>query len=157
MLAISFSGMAIAGCLTFPMSSALGFTGVDGGGPLVFYVPGKNLVYITVTAMSIIQYFSGAMCIIWCMLFLLFIAESPEKQRWISASELEYLTLNTTIKKKQDKKKSTPLGLMLISVPLWSFHIGLCANSFSYFILMFTLPTFIDKTLQLGILMVHRE
>ncbi len=41
LLALSFSGLSIAACANFPMASALCFTGVDGGWPLVFYVPGN--------------------------------------------------------------------------------------------------------------------
>ncbi len=40
LMSIALLGMAIAGCTNFPLSSALCFSGVDGGWPMVFYVQG---------------------------------------------------------------------------------------------------------------------
>ena len=41
-MSLVFSGIPIAIIINFPLSSALCESGIDGGWPLVFYIPGKT-------------------------------------------------------------------------------------------------------------------
>ncbi len=83
------------------------------------------------------------------------IAEDPKEQRWISPRELDYLLKESKVGQQQSGKNApAPLKEMMLSVPLWSCHVALCANTFGFFIIGLTLPTFIDKTLHYGILKV---
>ena len=41
-MSVAFAGIPFACLANFPMSSLLCSTGIDGGWPMVFYVPGDN-------------------------------------------------------------------------------------------------------------------
>ena len=42
LMSITYSGMSLANILTYPVSSMLCSSGIDGGWPMVFYGPGKS-------------------------------------------------------------------------------------------------------------------
>ena len=44
-MSIVFAGIPVAIIVNYPLSSALCESGVDGGWPLVFYIPGKFVVF----------------------------------------------------------------------------------------------------------------
>ena len=46
-MAIAYSGISVANIINFPLAGLLCVSGVDGGWPLIFYLPGEyNLFYI---------------------------------------------------------------------------------------------------------------
>ena len=49
LLSIAWCGVPIATMVNFPLSSALCHTGIDGGWPMVFYVPGNSLRFTKCT------------------------------------------------------------------------------------------------------------
>merc|ERR1719471_1229581 len=84
LMSLAYAGVPTATVLTFPLSSWLCQSGLDGGWPLTFYVPGTT-------------------GLLWCILFYFLIYSSPATHPRISREELEYLTSSLTA--SQEKLK----------------------------------------------------
>ncbi len=131
LLALAFLGLSVAGITNFPLSSALCYSGVDGGWPLVFYVP-------------------GVACVLWCAAFQAFVADRPEHHKRIGEAELEYLKSGGVAA----RPKSTPYAKILLSGRLWALHFTILCATYASFSMYISLPSFIDEALKVGILKV---
>ena len=72
LMSIVFSGISFANMINLPFSAALCATGIDGGWPMVFYVP-------------------GALGLLWCVTFYFLCFSTPQNHPWISDYEKTYL------------------------------------------------------------------
>ena len=84
LMSMAYAGIPTATVATFPLTSWLCHSGLDGGWPMAFYVPGTT-------------------GLIWCLLFYILIYSTPEDHPRISKGELEYLKRKEK-PKKQDMK-----------------------------------------------------
>ncbi|XP_054712676.1 sialin-like [Uloborus diversus] len=98
------SGYGVGSFLAVIVSGALCGTHFLGGWPSVFY--------------------TGGLCgILWCLLCIFMMCETPETHPTISQEELEYIQIGIgTVKKEKILK--IPWKEMALSVPLWALAIG---------------------------------
>ena len=124
-MTLAYAGNPTATVLTFPISSWLCQSGLDGGWPLTFYVPGS-------TGLT------------WCLLFYFLVYSSPSTHPRITARERLYLSSNTSNK---GEKLEVPWLEMLKSPAvhaLWFTH--LC-SAFGFYLLNINLSLFIREAL----------
>ena len=72
LMSIVFSGISFANMINLPFSAGLCATGIDGGWPMVFYVP-------------------GGLGLLWCLIFKFLCFSTPQNHPWISDLEKMYL------------------------------------------------------------------
>ena len=124
-MTLAYAGNPTATVLTFPISSWLCQSGLDGGWPLTFYVPGTT-------------------GLVWCLMFYLLVYSSPATHPRINSSERLYLTSNTSTK---EEKLEVPWLAMAKSPAvhaLWFTH--LC-SAFGFYLLNINLSIFIREAL----------
>lgn len=106
LMSIVYSAVAAATVVNYPLSSLLCETGLDGGWPMVFYVPG--LAGLLLSA-----------------IFHFFVYNDPSAHPRISLEEEKYLT--NACKDNKNEKLVVPWKAMLTSVPmhaLWITHVA---------------------------------
>ena len=125
-MSLAYAGVPTATVLTFPLSSWLCQSGLDGGWPLTFYVPGTT-------------------GLVWCLLFYFLVYSNPQTHPRISRSELDYLT--TSLSPSSEEKLKVPWRQMMGSPAvhaLWFTH--LC-SAFGFYLLAINLTLFIREAL----------
>ena len=77
-MSIVFSGISFANMINLPFSAGLCATGIDGGWPMVFYVP-------------------GGLGLLWCLIFKFLCFSTPQNHPWISDLEKIYLVTSCKV------------------------------------------------------------
>ena len=77
-MSIVFSGISFANMINLPFSAGLCATGIDGGWPMVFYVP-------------------GGLGLLWCLIFKFLCFSTPQNHPWISNIEKMYLVTSCKV------------------------------------------------------------
>ena len=145
---ISNTLLVLAGIVI--LFAAGGFICKTVGWPALFYIP-------------------GGISLVWLLLFLVLAADTPEKHRWISASERDYILASQAQRsrqrgpaREQNSNSARPLSnrirsswILICSVltspcvlALWATHVvsDLCDFTFAS-----NIPSFIDEVLYLNI------
>ena len=78
LMSIVFSGISFANMINLPFSAGLCATGIDGGWPMVFYVP-------------------GGLGLLWCLIFKFLCFSTPQNHPWISDFEKIYLVTSCKV------------------------------------------------------------
>ena len=119
LMSIVLSGLALANVVNLPFSAALCATGIDGGWPMVFYVP-------------------GLIGIVWCLAFHFMCFSSPCDHPWISKEEQMFLQIANCSRSNNNRSLKTPFVSMLKSKPVYALAIthlchawGSLMNNFS--------------------------
>ena len=84
LMSMAYAGIPTATVATFPLTSWLCYSGLDGGWPMAFYVPGTT-------------------GLIWCFLFYLLIYSRPEDHPRIAKGELQFLRGAKNVNKQKLK------------------------------------------------------
>ena len=100
LMSIVFSGISFANMINLPFSAGLCATGIDGGWPMVFYVP-------------------GGLGLLWCLIFKFLCFSTPQNHPWIS--DLEKMYLVTSCKVIIFTIKSTEMPLFKLAGILGEF------------------------------------
>ena len=100
LMSIVFSGISFANMINLPFSAGLCATGIDGGWPMVFYVP-------------------GSLGLLWCLIFKFLCFSTPQNHPWISNIEKMYLV--TSCKVIIFTIKSTEMPLFKVAGILGDF------------------------------------
>ena len=137
LMSVTFSALYAANVTTSPLTSWLCNSGIDGGWPMAFYVPGTT----------------GA---IWCILFYVLIYSRPEDHPRISMEELKYLVGNEPIVKGKEQVVKDTLTVPWLEMAkstavhaLWITH--LCSY-FCVYLILINLSLFIREALGFNIL-----
>ncbi|CAF1023860.1 unnamed protein product [Brachionus calyciflorus] len=133
LLAISNSGSLIGNALTFLIGGVLCASGFLGGWPSIFYL-------------------TGFLGVIWCLLWILIVSDSPESNKWINAEESNYIIEKTydEVLKKEQKMKIPWIKIFKSKSVLCLILSTLCGN---FGISLFTtcLPTYMKEVLDFDI------
>lgn len=123
MISIYVAGASVGTCILFPVAGMLIGTF---GWPSVFY-------------------FTGAVSIIWCFLWVFLAFDSPETHPWISDKEKIFI-----IDSRQESFESSniPWKKLLISKPVWAVAAGHLASNWGNYQLNSLLPTYLANVLQ---------
>ena len=121
-----FAGVPIACLVNYPLASFLCQSGIDGGWPMVFYVPG----------------FIG---FVWCLICYFVVYSNPSQHPRISAEEKNFLlNSNRTISGKVSWK-NVPWGSILKSAPVHSLWISHFSCAWSFYLIAISLPLFTSE------------
>lgn len=95
-----------------------------------------------------IFYVEGALCLIWCILWWLMIADSPEEQtRFINQKEKNYIIMSLGGHKK-NIPKVIPWLQVFRSKPFMAILITHFCSNFGWYMLLIELPTFMNQILK---------
>ncbi|XP_069091779.1 sialin isoform X1 [Pleurodeles waltl] len=91
-------------------------------------------------------YIFGAFGILWFVLWLLFVSDTPETHRTISPSERDYIL--SSLKSQLSTQKSIPCGAMITSLPLWAIIVAHFSYNWTFYTLLTLLPTYMKDILR---------
>ncbi|XP_071559510.1 putative inorganic phosphate cotransporter [Temnothorax nylanderi] len=95
-----------------------------------------------------IFYVEGVLCLIWCTLWWLMIADSPEEQtRFITQEEKSYIVTSLGGHKKNIPKR-VPWLQVFRSKPFMAILIAHFCSNFGWYMLLIELPTFMNQILK---------
>lgn len=119
------ASMTFAGS-KFGMSIMLGFGGL---------IAGSNAGWPT------IFYLSGGIGILWCIIWWIYVTDTPAQSKHLSTEERLYLD---TIEDISDTKKTIPWRCILTSIPFWSTVIAHISASWGFYLLLTEIPTYLN-------------
>jgi ACS family sodium-dependent inorganic phosphate cotransporter-like MFS transporter 5 len=119
-------GEIVGSIVIFPLAGYLCKCGFAGGWPSVFYV-------------------SGILSIVWCLLWLVLVYDTPSSHPRISQKELKYIQTALQSEKKEVVGR-TPWFRILTSWAVWANIVSHVCNDFGLYILLTSLPTYLKDT-----------
>ena len=138
LIAIAFGGFTAANIVNYPLSSLLCYTGVDGGWPLIFYVP--------------------ASCgVLWSIVYFFLAAPNPESHKRITNDEKLYLRSYSckTVTGDSDTKMSLPWTQALLTIPVHVLWIAHFVANWAYYLIGMNIPLYVNEVFNLGIVYVR--
>ncbi|XP_045699796.1 sialin isoform X4 [Phyllostomus hastatus] len=127
LLSISYAGAQLGTVISLPLS-----------GIICFYM---NWTYVF--------YFFGIVGIIWFVLWIWLVSDTPETHRTISHQEKEYI--RSSLKNQLSSQKSVPWIPMLKSLPLWAIVVAHFSYNWSFYTLLTLLPTYMKEILRFNV------
>ncbi|XP_035880251.1 sialin isoform X3 [Phyllostomus discolor] len=127
LLSISYAGAQLGTVISLPLS-----------GIICFYM---NWTYVF--------YFFGIVGIIWFVLWIWLVSDTPETHRTISHQEKEYI--RSSLKNQLSSQKSVPWVPMLKSLPLWAIVVAHFSYNWSFYTLLTLLPTYMKEILRFNV------
>ena len=125
LMSMAYAGIPTATVATFPLSSWLCKSGIDGGWPLAFYVP-------------------GATGLLWCLAFHLLVYSRPQDHPRITAGERRHLKAPDS---NETKKLKVPWMAMLASPAVHALWITHLCSAFGYYLIVINISLFIREAL----------
>ncbi|XP_071526822.1 sialin-like isoform X2 [Panulirus ornatus] len=128
-MAFTFMSSCLGTVITMPLC---GVIIANIGWPAVFYV-------------------GGGVSLLWVLLWMSLMHETPEEHPTISAQERQYILDNIKREATRNKPGRTPWKSFLTSVPLWAAHTSQMGSMFGFNLLLTQLPTYMDNILGFSI------
>ncbi|XP_030764127.1 sialin-like isoform X2 [Sitophilus oryzae] len=88
-----------------------------------------------------IFYFSGGMALIWSLIWIILIKESPESDKWISHSELHYIQQSLKDAKPVESFP-VPWKNILICKAVWALQVAIFCEAWGFYTLLTLLPKY---------------
>ncbi|OWF44378.1 Sialin [Mizuhopecten yessoensis] len=136
LVGFSFGGCQLGNALAFPVASLLCQYGFDGGWPAIFYV-------------------LGGMALIWTIVWLVCVRNTPAEKPGISDLEVRYIesSLGYVISPKNSDKKKHPIPwkAMLTSLPVWAILVANFCGNYGAYMLLTQMPTYMKEVLHFDI------
>lgn len=129
--AVVYAGSNFGTVVSLPVSGWLCSLEFWGGWPLAFYL-------------------FGGLGILWYILWVIFIYDTPAQHKWIDPQEKAYIEA-TVEKKDEDNDDGVPWVSVLTSMPIWAIAITQCGQSWAFYTLLTELPTYMDKILHFDV------
>ncbi|KAK1338249.1 hypothetical protein QTO34_001364 [Cnephaeus nilssonii] len=127
LLSISYAGAQLGTVISLPLS-----------GIICFYM---NWTYVF--------YFFGIVGIIWFVLWIWLVSNTPETHTTISHQEKEYII--SSLKNQLSSQKSVPWKSMLKSLPLWAIVVAHFSYNWTFYTLLTLLPTYMKEILRFNV------
>lgn len=135
-ISIVFTGLNIGTVISMPLSGYFCDMTILGGWPLSFYI-------------------FGMIGLIWCILWIIFVYDTPESHPNISSDEkyfIEYYNGRKTFNRSNSRTPmETPWLEFFTSVPLWSLIIVQFCNYWAFYVILLSLPTYLNNVLNFNI------
>ncbi|XP_012275735.1 sialin isoform X2 [Orussus abietinus] len=96
-------------------------------------------------------YIHGILPLIWCAVFLVFFADNPEEQRYITEEERHLLINSYGHRPPGVKKIKVPWKAIFSSVPFWALIMTNMLGNFCWYFLLTQLPLYMNKMLRFDI------
>lgn len=123
---LAFSGSYFGTVISLPLSAALAES--SGGWPSIFYV-------------------FGSLAVVWFLLWIYLVAESPAKHSSISNKELEYIQGNIGYTDEQTRDLKPPWSSILTSLPVWAIVAAHFSENWGFYTWLTELPSFMNDVL----------
>ncbi|XP_017908354.1 PREDICTED: sialin isoform X2 [Capra hircus] len=127
LLSISYAGAQLGTVVSLPLS-----------GVICYYM---NWTYVF--------YFFGIVGIIWFILWICLVSDTPETHKTITPHEKEYIL--SSLKNQLSSQKSVPWIPMLKSLPLWAIVVAHFSYNWTFYTLLTLLPTYMKEVLRFNI------
>ncbi|KAI6177635.1 MFS domain-containing protein [Aphelenchoides bicaudatus] len=126
---VSFAGAQIGNVLVMPLSGLLCRYGWDGGWPMIYYL-------------------LGVFGIVWAVLWLSCVSDSPQKHRRIQEDERNYImdSLQDTVA-KEDTRPPVPWKAVFTSKAVWACFIGHFAGDWGAYTMATSLPLYMNDVM----------
>ncbi|XP_059084205.1 uncharacterized transporter slc-17.2-like isoform X2 [Tigriopus californicus] len=134
LMAVVMSGLVLSNVLTPAIAGSLCLSGVDGGWPMIFYIP-------------------GILCIVWTAVFFFLGSNSPEENKFISQEEQTYLQKYSCKSQNQQGQSShpqVPWLKLFSSIPFLTLAVTHFCSAFGFYLMSLSLPFFINEIFDLG-------
>uniref|UniRef100_A0A1B0BDS9 Major facilitator superfamily (MFS) profile domain-containing protein n=1 Tax=Glossina palpalis gambiensis TaxID=67801 RepID=A0A1B0BDS9_9MUSC len=100
-----------------------------------------------------IFYVMGGLSCIWMILWICFVQDNPNEQRFITADEREMI--NSSLgQSKEDAKEGhppTPWNQVLKSIPFWAILIAHCCSNWGWYMFLIEVPFYMKQVLALNV------
>ncbi|XP_053315715.1 sialin [Spea bombifrons] len=124
LLSLSYAGAQLGTVVSLPVS-----------GLICYYM---DWVYVF--------YIFGAFGVLWFIMWLLLVSDTPQLHRSISDCEREYIL--STLENQLSKEKSVPVWSIVKSVPLWAIIVAHFSYNWTFYTLLTLLPTYMKDILR---------
>ncbi|GAB1294473.1 Sialin [Apodemus speciosus] len=94
-------------------------------------------------------YFFGIVGIVWFILWMLIVSDTPETHRTISHHEKEYIV--SSLKNQLSSQKVVPWVSILKSLPLWAIVVAHFSFNWTFYTLLTLLPTYMKEILRFNV------
>ncbi|CAJ0960166.1 unnamed protein product [Ranitomeya imitator] len=88
----------------------------------------------------------GALGVLWFILWLCIVSDTPQTHRSISDSEKEYIL--SSLKHELSRDTDVPICAMLKSLPLWAIVVAHFSYNWTFYTLLTLLPTYMNEILR---------
>ncbi|CAH1716905.1 putative inorganic phosphate cotransporter [Aphis gossypii] len=129
LISFVFSGTQFGSLIMLPTAGLLASS--SGGWPAIFYV-------------------SGALTLVWVLVWSLMGANSPSEHQTISEAEKKFI-INSLSNTTSKKPLPTPWGKIFKSIPMWTLIIAHLTQNLGFWILLTNMPTYINYILKFNI------
>ncbi|XP_012224783.1 putative inorganic phosphate cotransporter isoform X2 [Linepithema humile] len=130
--AFVYAGAQFGTVVSMPLSGLLANWDLVGGWPSIFYV-------------------FGAIGIIWCIAFLIWVYEDPEQHPSITEDEKKYILSALWGSAGISSSPPVPWKSIALSLPFWAILMAHMGQNYGYETLMTQLPTFMKQILNFSI------
>uniref|UniRef100_A0A915BNU4 Major facilitator superfamily (MFS) profile domain-containing protein n=1 Tax=Parascaris univalens TaxID=6257 RepID=A0A915BNU4_PARUN len=131
LVGLTLSGAQVGNVLVMPLSGLLCRYGFGGGWPSIFYV-------------------LGIAGVVWSLVWLYYVTDSPTENRRIDPNERAYIEASLAdiiVKDPSKKKRRIPWRSILTSIPVWAVYCGQFAGDWGAYMMMTSLPLFMNDVL----------
>ncbi|XP_076093168.1 sialin-like isoform X1 [Mytilus galloprovincialis] len=137
LVGFSFGGCQLGNALAFPIGSLLCAYGFDGGWPSIYYV-------------------LGAVSFVWCIVWIVFVRDSPEEMPGITDIEKKYILHSLGDDEDPDdqhhhKHTAKPWKSILTSGAMWAILIANACGNYGAYMLLTQMPTYMKEVLKFDI------
>ncbi|KAK7817091.1 hypothetical protein U0070_001803 [Myodes glareolus] len=127
LLTISYAGAQLGTVISLPLS-----------GIICFYM---NWTYVF--------YLFGVIGIVWFILWMWLVSDTPETHKTISHYEKEYIV--SSLKNQLSSQKAVPWASILKSLPLWAIVVAHFSYNWTFYTLLTLLPTYMKEILRFNV------
>jgi len=134
LIGFTYAGAQIGNVLTIPISALLCEYGFAGGWPSIFYV-------------------FGSIGVLWFVLWIWFVSDSPSQHPRISEEEKKYIisTQGTDSQRTLQKSMGTPWKSFFGSSALWAIIVAHVCSNWGTYTLLTNIPTYMKEVLKFNI------
>ncbi|KAH3787125.1 hypothetical protein DPMN_165246 [Dreissena polymorpha] len=134
LVSFTYAGAQVGNVVTFPLAGMLCKYGFAGGWPSIFYV-------------------LGILSMVWFVLWMIFVSDSPNQHRRISHAEKSYIahSLSRTSKDEENKSVSVPWCNFAKSMPVMAILVANITTDWGLYTLLTKIPSYMSDVLHLDI------
>ncbi|XP_011495248.1 PREDICTED: sialin-like [Ceratosolen solmsi marchali] len=100
---------------------------------------------------EMVFYIHGILPLIWCIVFAMLFADSPEQQKYISEEERQLLVQSYGHRAPGTASVKVPWKSIFTSVPFLALIVTNCLGNFSWYFLLTQMPLYMNKMLKFNI------
>ncbi|XP_050396704.1 sialin isoform X1 [Patella vulgata] len=128
----TYAGTQLGNAVTFPLAGFLCKYGFAAGWPSIFYV-------------------IGTLGLIWFVLWMFLVSDTPGQHKRISAIERKYIEYSLRESKHQESKPAVPWKAIFTSLPVYAIVVSNTTSDWGAYTLLINIPTYMKEVLKFDI------